>query len=239
MVRCRRSGSCFLLKQACLSLSEAHALGLVHRDIKPANLFVCRLGSQYDFLKVLDFGVGLARHAARRPRRSPTAGMILGTPAFSRLNWSRPAGVRRPRRHLRARLRRVLAGPGAWRRGGEEKPRGAEAGLGGLGKTGRKRTGEAEQRGGPWREVVCCWWVEGRRKEGAVVKYRPGAARPRLTASLRHLAPATQPPCEQGDWWPRRRPLRPLQDRRPQELLASSLQRGRDPIGMPGVDKSR
>ena len=47
----------FLLKQACLSLSEAHALGLVHRDIKPANLFVCRLGPEYDFLKVLDFGV--------------------------------------------------------------------------------------------------------------------------------------------------------------------------------------
>src|SRR5690606_16501653 len=34
----------YLLKQACLSLAEAHALGLVHRDIKPANLFVCRLG---------------------------------------------------------------------------------------------------------------------------------------------------------------------------------------------------
>ena len=34
----------FLLQQACLSLAEAHTIGLVHRDIKPANLFVCRLG---------------------------------------------------------------------------------------------------------------------------------------------------------------------------------------------------
>ena len=34
----------YLLKQACLSLSEAHGLGLVHRDVKPANLFACRLG---------------------------------------------------------------------------------------------------------------------------------------------------------------------------------------------------
>jgi DNA-binding NtrC family response regulator len=71
----------FLLKQACLSLSEAHALGLVHRDIKPGNLFVCRLGSEYDFLKVLDFGV------VSRPAREPMApitvtGMVLGTPAF-------------------------------------------------------------------------------------------------------------------------------------------------------------
>ena len=71
----------FLLKQACLSLSEAHALGLVHRDIKPGNLFVCRLGQQFDFLKVLDFGV-----VSRRGRGSPAAitetGLVLGTPAY-------------------------------------------------------------------------------------------------------------------------------------------------------------
>ena len=46
-----------LLRQACRSLAEAHEHGLVHRDIKPANLFVGRLGSEYDYLKVLDFGI--------------------------------------------------------------------------------------------------------------------------------------------------------------------------------------
>jgi serine/threonine-protein kinase len=72
----------FLLRQACLSLSEAHARRLVHRDIKPANLFVCRLGSQYDFLKVLDFGV-VSRQGRGRPSTSITvAGVVLGTPAF-------------------------------------------------------------------------------------------------------------------------------------------------------------
>jgi DNA-binding NtrC family response regulator len=72
----------FLLRQACLSLSEAHARKLVHRDIKPANLFVCRLGSQYDFLKVLDFGV-VSRQGRGRPSTSITvAGVVLGTPAF-------------------------------------------------------------------------------------------------------------------------------------------------------------
>ncbi len=45
------------LQQACRSLSEAHEAGIFHRDIKPHNLFVCKLGEQYDFLKVLDFGV--------------------------------------------------------------------------------------------------------------------------------------------------------------------------------------
>ena len=56
----------FLLKQACLSLAEAHALGLVHRDVKPANLFICRLGSECDFLKVLDFGVVSRKGRDRR-----------------------------------------------------------------------------------------------------------------------------------------------------------------------------
>jgi DNA-binding NtrC family response regulator len=71
----------FLLKQACLSLSEAHAHGLVHRDIKPANLFVCRLGPQHDFLKVLDFG--MVSRQDQQPAASMTAaGLVLGTPAF-------------------------------------------------------------------------------------------------------------------------------------------------------------
>jgi DNA-binding NtrC family response regulator len=71
----------FLLKQVCLSLAEAHGLGLVHRDIKPANLFVCRLGSEYDFVKVLDFGV--VSRQGREPMSPITVtGLVLGTPAF-------------------------------------------------------------------------------------------------------------------------------------------------------------
>ena len=72
----------FLLRQACLSLSEAHGLGLVHRDIKPANLFVCRLAGEYDFLKVLDFGVVARRHRQTTVAPITVAGLVLGTPAF-------------------------------------------------------------------------------------------------------------------------------------------------------------
>ena len=71
----------FMLKQACLSLSEAHALGLVHRDVKPANLFACRLGPQYDFVKVVDFGV-VSRHTQPTPSQITTVGTVLGTPAY-------------------------------------------------------------------------------------------------------------------------------------------------------------
>lgn len=61
-----------MLRQACASLAEAHALGLVHRDIKPANLLTCRWGLEWDFVKVLDFGlVGVEPD-----------GMIVGTPSF-------------------------------------------------------------------------------------------------------------------------------------------------------------
>lgn len=50
-----------LLCQACHSLHEAHARSFVHRDVKPANIFTCRYGEDYDFAKILDFGLVLDR----------------------------------------------------------------------------------------------------------------------------------------------------------------------------------
>jgi eukaryotic-like serine/threonine-protein kinase len=74
----------YLLRQVCHSLSEAHATGLVHRDIKPANVFLCRYGEEFDFVKVLDFGiVRAARDAADTGNGSETReDRIEGTPAF-------------------------------------------------------------------------------------------------------------------------------------------------------------
>lgn len=66
------------LRQACLSLSEAHSAGLVHRDIKPANLFACELGTESDFLKVLDFGV--VRHLDNQDTFKSVDGELTGTP---------------------------------------------------------------------------------------------------------------------------------------------------------------
>ena len=68
-----------LLLQACKSLEEAHARGLVHRDIKPANIFVCRHGLEYDFVKVLDFGLVKSLGSAEDSGATKT-GIIAGTP---------------------------------------------------------------------------------------------------------------------------------------------------------------
>jgi serine/threonine-protein kinase len=72
-----------ILRQACHSLGEAHARGMVHRDIKPANLFLCRYGQDLDFVKVLDFGlVKRAGAPARQDVKLTDVGAFAGTPAY-------------------------------------------------------------------------------------------------------------------------------------------------------------
>ena len=71
----------YILRQVCHSLGEAHAAGMVHRDIKPANIFVCRYGNDFDFVKVLDFG--LVKHQKLDGDAALTQkNQFLGTPAF-------------------------------------------------------------------------------------------------------------------------------------------------------------
>ena len=67
-----------LARQICDSLTEAHARGIIHCDLKPANLFVTRVGDDYDYAKVLDFG--LARLNATDSHA--TVDSMRGTPAF-------------------------------------------------------------------------------------------------------------------------------------------------------------
>jgi serine/threonine-protein kinase len=73
----------YILRQACHSLAEAHAAGLVHRDIKPANLHVGRLGLDYDFVKVLDFGLVKRQDgSSERDVQLTAPEAISGTPAY-------------------------------------------------------------------------------------------------------------------------------------------------------------
>jgi serine/threonine-protein kinase len=73
----------FVLCQVCHSLSEAEAHGLVHRDVKPGNIFMCRYGEDYDYVKVLDFGIVKTVNDQEDMGSMLTGkNVIHGTPAF-------------------------------------------------------------------------------------------------------------------------------------------------------------
>ncbi len=73
----------YLLRQVCHSLGDAHANGMIHRDVKPANIYTCHLGPDYDFVKVLDFGLVKSTGEQEREAAQLTAqGVTTGTPAY-------------------------------------------------------------------------------------------------------------------------------------------------------------
>ena len=77
------SRAVYLLRQVCHSLADAHARGFVHRDIKPANIYVCRMGLDYDFVKVLDFGLVKVKDRAHDMQTLATMDHTTsGTPAY-------------------------------------------------------------------------------------------------------------------------------------------------------------
>ena len=80
----------WLLSQACRSLKEAHAVGMVHRDVKPANLIACRLGAEFDFVKVLDFGMVTAMPGEDTALTMP--GGLQGTPGYLAPECIQPDG---------------------------------------------------------------------------------------------------------------------------------------------------
>jgi len=64
------------------SLAEAHRAGMVHRDIKPKNIVLAKLGLQYDFVKVLDFGLVKSKYMTAVNALQTMDGTATGTPAY-------------------------------------------------------------------------------------------------------------------------------------------------------------
>jgi serine/threonine-protein kinase len=84
----------YLLRQACHSLAEAHAAGLIHRDVKPTNIYSCRVGLEVDFVKVLDFGlVKRAPGSEEEPVKLTAPNITMGTPAYMAPELARGEGV--------------------------------------------------------------------------------------------------------------------------------------------------
>jgi serine/threonine-protein kinase len=69
-----------ILTQVCRALTRAHAIGIVHRDIKPDNIFLCDVGGDEPFVKLLDFGIAKSVHAS--PTSHTNTGSMMGTPYY-------------------------------------------------------------------------------------------------------------------------------------------------------------
>lgn len=70
----------FLLDQVCDALRESAQRGFVHRDIKPSNIFLANIGSRFDVVKLLDFG--LVRPIAAIGDEDSSPNQINGSPRF-------------------------------------------------------------------------------------------------------------------------------------------------------------
>jgi serine/threonine protein kinase len=79
--------------QILKSLREAHAKGIVHRDLKPDNIFLCTVGDQVDFVKVLDFGVAKLKEGDESKATLTKTGAIFGTPRYMSPEQSVSANV--------------------------------------------------------------------------------------------------------------------------------------------------
>lgn len=63
------------------SLEEAHRASLTHRDVKPSNILLARLGLEYDFVKVVDFGLAKS-HGGEDQTQLTLESTTVGTPAY-------------------------------------------------------------------------------------------------------------------------------------------------------------
>jgi len=70
-----------IVDQLCRALERAHQKGIVHRDIKPENIFLCDVGHEEVFVKLLDFGIAKTGDIPGVGSATKT-GLAIGTPYY-------------------------------------------------------------------------------------------------------------------------------------------------------------
>jgi eukaryotic-like serine/threonine-protein kinase len=68
-----------IVEQVCKALGRAHERGIVHRDIKPDNIYLCNVGGDEIFVKLLDFGIAKAGEGTMGATKT---GALIGTPYY-------------------------------------------------------------------------------------------------------------------------------------------------------------
>ena len=77
-----------IVRQICAALAEVHEKDMVHRDIKPGNVMLTERGGEYDFVKLLDFGIVKRLGRGSEPPQPDDDRLLtqqvrlLGTPAY-------------------------------------------------------------------------------------------------------------------------------------------------------------
>ncbi|QDT37439.1 serine/threonine protein kinase [Stratiformator vulcanicus] len=86
----------FLFGQVARALASAHSALVVHQDIKPSNIFLTQCGGDFDFVKVLDFGLASRRGELRM------SSSLAGTPSYMAPEQFSPDGHVDPRSDIYA-----------------------------------------------------------------------------------------------------------------------------------------
>lgn len=69
-----------IMAQVASALAAVHAVGVVHRDLKPGNIFLERLPTGEERVKILDFGI--AKSSFEGMGKVTRTGMTVGTPDY-------------------------------------------------------------------------------------------------------------------------------------------------------------